>query len=88
MRGSNRDAFDLVEGEVVISPVVELGRLRRFVVGHLLGLFQRPSVEQVVRDPGGPEAVTANRGKNPGLPGPPLDHLEGRVPRAGHDVRR
>ena len=62
MRGSNRDAFDLVEGEIVISPVVELGRLRRFVVGHLLGLFQRPAVQQVVRDPGGPEAVTANRG--------------------------
>ena len=62
MRGSNRDAFDLVEGEIVISPVVELGRLRRFVVSHLLGLFQRAAVQQVVRDPGGPETVTANRG--------------------------
>ena len=38
MRGSNRDAFDLVEGEIVIAPVVELGRLRRFVVSHLLAL--------------------------------------------------
>jgi len=25
VRGSNRDAFDLVEGEIVIPPVVELG---------------------------------------------------------------
>ena len=27
VRGSNRDAFDLVEGELVLPPVVELGRL-------------------------------------------------------------
>lgn len=81
MRVSNRDAFDLVEGELVLPPVVELGRLRRLVVGHHLGLLQRPAVEQVVRDPGRPEAVTADRGENPGVASPPLDHLEGRVPR-------
>ena len=33
LRGSNRDAFDLVEGELVLAPVVELGRLRRLGVG-------------------------------------------------------
>ena len=32
-RGSNRDSLDLIEGEFVVSPIIELGRLRRLVDG-------------------------------------------------------
>src|SRR5438874_4850855 len=57
---SNRNPLHLVERELVVAAVVELGSSGRLVVGHLLGLFQRASVFEVVGDTGGPESVAAD----------------------------
>ena len=41
------DAFNFVQGQRVVAPIVELRRPRRFVAGDLLGLLERAAVLQV-----------------------------------------
>ena len=53
----NHDPFDLVDGDRVRRPVVELRRLRRCVPGDPLRVLERPSVGQVRRDPPSPRNV-------------------------------
>ena len=61
----DHDALDLVDGDRVRRPVVELRRLRGGVPGDLLRVFERPPIRQIRRDPRRPERVAA------GPPPPP-----------------
>ena len=59
----NHDALDLVDGDRVRRPVVELRRLRGGVPGDLLRVFERPAIRQIRCDPRRPERVAAGRGR-------------------------
>jgi len=48
----DRDSLYLVERNLILSAVVQLGRPRRFVVGDLLRHFQLAAVLQIRRDAG------------------------------------
>ena len=54
------NTLDLIERDLVVAAVVELGRARAFVRGHLLGVLEEAAVEQIDGDPGSAEAVAAN----------------------------
>jgi hypothetical protein len=69
----DRDALDLVERNLVLPTVVELGRPRRFMVSDLLRYFQLPAVPQIGRDAGRPEGMIANACFNAGRFGAPAD---------------
>ena len=47
----DHDTLDLVDGDRVRRPVVELRRLRRRVPGDLLGVLEGSPVRQIRRDP-------------------------------------
>ena len=47
--------LDLLERDLVIAPIVELGRARAFMRGHLLRVFEETAVHQLDGDPGGAE---------------------------------
>ena len=70
VRALDDDALDLVDGDRVRRPVVELRRLRRRVPGDPLRVLERPSVRQVRRDPRRPERV-GSRSMLAGPPPPP-----------------
>ena len=53
----NQYPFDLIERNLVLSAVVELGRARRLVVGDVLRGFERALVLQVPGDAGRPEGM-------------------------------
>ena len=72
--GSDKDALDLVEGDLVRAAVVKAGSAGAFVVGHLLGDFEFAAVAEVFGDAGGAEAVAADLRLNPGGAGAPADH--------------
>ena len=55
----DHDALDLVDGDRVRRPVVELRRLRGGVPGDLLRVFERPPIRQIRRDPRRQERVVA-----------------------------
>ena len=59
----DHDALDLVDGDRVRRPVVELRRLRGGVPGDPLRVFERPPIRQIRRDPRRPERVAAGRGR-------------------------
>ena len=59
----DHDALDLVDGDRVRRPVVELRRLRGGVPGDRLRVFERPPIRQIRRDPRRPERVAAGRGR-------------------------
>ena len=73
----DHDALDLVDGDRVRRPVVELRRLRGGVPGDLLRVFERPPIRQIRRDPRRPERVAAGRGREIRRRSPPLDHRQG-----------
>ena len=77
----DHDALDLVDGDRVRRPVVELRRLRGGVRGDLLRVFERPPVRQIRRDPRRPERVAAGRGREIRRRRPPLDHRQDETPR-------
>ena len=77
----DHDALDLVDGDRVRRPVVELRRLRGGVPGDLLRVFERPPVRQIRRDPRRPERVAAGRGREIRRRRPPLDHGQDETPR-------
>ena len=77
----DHDALDLVDGDRVRRPVVELRRLRGGVPGDLLRVFERPSIRQIRRDPRRPERVAAGRGREIRRCRPPLDHRQDETPR-------
>ena len=70
----DHNTLDLVDGDRVRRPVVELRRLGRRVPGDLLGVLEGPPVRQIRRDPRRPERVAAGRGRQPRGHRPALDH--------------
>lgn len=68
------DAFDLIEGNRIIAPVVETSCTCRFVAGHLLGDLKFAPVLQVGGDAGRAKAVARNFGGNASFQSAALDH--------------
>jgi hypothetical protein len=60
MRLLNRNPLDLVERNFIISPVIELGCPRRFVVRDLLRDLEFTAVLEIRRDAGRAEGMIAN----------------------------
>jgi len=60
MRLLNRNPLDLVERNFIISPVIELGCPRRFVVRDLLRDLEFTAVFQIRDDAGCTESMIAN----------------------------
>ena len=58
----DHNLLDLVERDLVVGAVVELGRARAGVGGHLLGFFQGALALQVAGNPRRPEAVATGFG--------------------------
>jgi hypothetical protein len=56
----NRNPLDFVQADRVVPAVVKLRRPRALVVGHLLSLFQRATVREIIRDSGRTERVATN----------------------------
>lgn len=73
----NRNALDLVERNLILPPVVELGRPRALVVGDVLRGFKRAVVLQVRGDAGRPEGVVPDPGLDAGATRASLDHAVG-----------
>src|SRR5258708_13200129 len=71
---SKPDLLDLVDRDLVVRAVVELGGAWAGVRGHLLGLFQCAVVGQVVGDAGGAEAMAADLGLDAGRLGTAAGH--------------
>jgi UDP-3-O-acyl-N-acetylglucosamine deacetylase len=61
--------LDLIEGDLVVAAVVELGGARAFVRGHLLGMLEQAAVLQIDRDAGRAERVAAELGGDAGRRG-------------------
>jgi hypothetical protein len=59
-RTSQPDSLHLAECNLVLCPVVEFRRSRRFVSGHLLGVLEPSVVLQVNGDAGGSPGVTSD----------------------------
>ena len=53
----DRNPLDLIERNLILPPVVELGRPRALVVGDMLRGFKRAVVLQVRGDAGCPEGM-------------------------------
>jgi hypothetical protein len=70
----NRDSLDLIERDLISSAVVKLGRARAGVRRHLLGLFQRAFVVQVIGDAGGAEGMATDRRFDSRQPSAAADH--------------
>jgi hypothetical protein len=68
------DALDFIERNLILSPVVEPGRLCACMVGHLLCQFKLSSVAQVLGDAGGTEVVAADLCVDRGVTGSAADH--------------
>ena len=77
----DHDALDLVDGDRVRRPIVELRRLRGGVPSDLLCVFERPPIRQIRRDPRRPKRVAAGRGREIRRCRPPLDHRQDETPR-------
>ncbi len=72
----NRDPLDLVEGDLVLGPVIELGRPRGLMGGNGLGVLDRAAVLEIGGDPGGPEGVAVGLVGQPRGSSSTLDHPE------------
>ncbi len=70
----NGDPFHLVQRNLILPPVVELGGPWGLVVGDVLRRLERAAVLQVGGDAGGAEGVVADPGLDAGGLCPPLDH--------------
>src|SRR5271154_531390 len=62
---SQNNALDLIERDLVVAPIVELGRACALVCCHLLGVFEQAAIKQIDGDAGGPEAVAADACQEP-----------------------
>ena len=71
---SERNPLHLIEGDLIVAPIIEPGGPRRLMAGHLLGDLQLAAVLQVGGDHGGAEAVGADFGSQSCSACPPLDH--------------
>jgi hypothetical protein len=71
---SDPNPLDLIERDFVAAPVVEAGRARALVIGHLLRDLELAPVLEVSRDAGGAKSVAADFGLDPGRQRPPTNH--------------
>ena len=79
--GSNPDPLDLVEGNTIVAPVVELRRLGIRVAGQVLRHLD-PSLRvfEIRRDARCPKRVIADLGRDPCGLRPSPEHFTGAVP--------
>ena len=61
----NCDPLDFIERDLILPPVVELGRPRRLVVGEVLRQFELAAVLQVRGDAGRAEGVDHHADQRP-----------------------
>src|SRR5207245_1900338 len=66
--------LDLIERDLVVAAIVELGRARAFVRSHLLRVLDETAIDQIDGDAGRPEAVAAEPSEQSGLFGTANDH--------------
>ena len=78
------DALDLVERDLIVAAIVELGRARALMRRHLLGVLEETAVEQIDGDAGRPKAVAAEPSEEAGRAGAADDHAPGVL--AGHPI--
>jgi hypothetical protein len=52
------DPLDLIERDLVVAAIIQLGGARALMRGHLLSIFQQAAVEKVDGDPGRAERAT------------------------------
>src|SRR3954453_15831999 len=71
------NSLDLVLGEPLFRAVVELGRARALVRGHLLRVPKRTAIRKIDGDAGGAECMTADRLGDAGSSGATPDHAPG-----------
>jgi hypothetical protein len=64
------DSLHLAQRNLVLCPIIELGRSRRLVSGHLLGMLESSVVLQINRDAGRTPGVTSNGGEETRCLGP------------------
>jgi hypothetical protein len=79
--GSKYDPFDLIERDLVVAAVVELGGAGALVRRHLLGVFEQPAIQEIDRYPGRAERVAPRLGGDPRRERPPHDHPPRVLPR-------
>lgn len=70
----NSNPLDLIEADVVVPPVIELGCTGTGMICHGSGVFQRAAILQISSDPGRSEAVISHSGLNAGRGSSPADH--------------
>ena len=58
--------LDLIQAHRIAGAIIELGRARARMCGHHLGLLQGAAVGEIDGDPGRPEGVAADLGRDPG----------------------
>ena len=58
-RGLQHDPLDLIERDLVVATIVELGCPRALMRGHLLRVFEEPAIREIDRDAGCPEGMAA-----------------------------
>jgi hypothetical protein len=73
-RNSERNPLHLIEGDLIVAPVIERCCPRGFMAGHLLGDLELAAILKVGGDAGGAEAVGADLGAQSCSSCPPLDH--------------
>ena len=71
---SQPDPLDLIEADLVLATVIELGGASAGMIGHGSGVLQGTAVLQIGGDPGRPKTVISQLGRDPGRCGPPADH--------------
>ena len=71
----NPDLLDILDGDRVRRPVVELGRARALMRGDRLGALECAAIEEIRRDTRGPEGVAIRLAEPDGRDAP-LDHPE------------
>src|SRR5271155_2560595 len=76
-RWSNHNSLDLIEAHLVAPAIVELRRARRGMVPHRSGLPERAAILEIGGDPGRPEAVISEPGRDACRGRAPADHRIG-----------
>ena len=72
--GLHPDPLDLVEANLVLSTIVELGGAGTGMIGHGSRILQRTAVLEIGSDPSGSEAVVADPGTDASCQGTSLHH--------------
>jgi len=74
---SDQHPLDLIEGDLVMAAIVELGCSRRGMISHCGSSLQRATILRICRDPGRSERVIADRRPDLGRDRAPAYHRKG-----------